>query len=154
MRGLPHPSTQAMAESLWEIVYHNLVFVSLAEAGEEMQLAIQTLECNFQQALLKVPVDWFETFIDDPIYQLGGALFAGSQAVDFYNGLLATDPDSSNELALAHEAELIKLAIYEFPTYQLDDYQTQLLETFPEGLNTPRAKELLYPLAAVYAIEA
>ena len=154
LRGFPHPGTQTMAEALWEIIYHNLVFVSLTDPGEEIQLVIHTLECDFQQAMIKVPQDWLEVFLDDPVFQLGGALFAGSQAVDFYNGVFATDPDGSHELASAHEAELIKLALYEFPTYQLDDYQKQLLDLYPEGLNTPRAKELLYPLAPVQAIEA
>ena len=154
MRGFPHPGTQAMAESLWEIIYHNLVFVSLAEPGEEMQLITQTIEADFQQALIKVPQDWLEAFLDDPIFQLGGALYAGSQAVDFYNGILSTDPDLSGDLAAAHEAEVIKLALYEFPTYQLDDYQRQLLDLYPEGLNSPRAQELLYALAPVQAIEA
>jgi hypothetical protein len=154
MRGFPHPSTQAMAESLWEIIYHNLVFVSLAEAGEEMALVIHTLECNFQQAMIRVPQDWIDAFLDDPIFQLGGALYAGSQAVDFYNGIFTADPDVSGELAAAHEAEVIKLALYEFPTYEIDDYQRQLLQLYPEGLNSPRAKELIYPLAPVQAIEA
>lgn len=155
MRGFPHPSTQAMAESLWEIIYHNLVFVSLGDIGGEIQLVTQTIaDSDFQQAMIKVPQDWLEAFLDDPLFQLGGALYAGSQAVDHYNGVLATDPETSTELAAAHEAEIIRLAMYEYPTYQLDEYQQQLIELYPEGLNSPRAKELLYPLAPVYAIEA
>jgi len=104
--------------------------------------------------VIRVPVNWLELFQDDPIYQLGGALYTGSQAVDFYNGRLTTDPNNSCALAQAHEAELLRLATREFPSYQLDSYQMQLLEKFPQGLNSPRAKELLYPLAPVEAIEA
>lgn len=154
LRNFPHPGTQNMADALCEIVYHNLVFVSLAEPAADMQVHVNTVEGTFEQAVIRVPVDWLEMFLEDPIYELGGALYTGSQAVDFYNGRLTVDPITSTSLAQAHEAEMLRLATKEFPAYQLDAYQRQLLEKFPEGLNSPRAKELLYPLAPVEAIEA
>ena len=153
LRGFPHPQTQTMVEALWEIVYHNLVFVSLVPRGEELQLILEALDCGFRQAALTVPEDWIEMFIDDPIFQLGATLYAGSQAVDFYNGLLEP-ADESADRGAAHEAELIKLSLYEYPGYELDEYQKTLLEWYPEGLNSPRAKKLMYPLAQVQAIEA
>jgi hypothetical protein len=154
LRDFPHVETQAMADSLWEIVYHNLVFVSLAEPGEAMRMLVSDVEGTFQQAVIRVPEDWLELFLDDPIYQLGGVLYTGSQAVDFYNGRLGGDPNKSSDLAQAHEAEILRLASQEFPSYQLDSYQRKLLEKFPQGLNSPRAKELIYPLAPVESIEA
>jgi hypothetical protein len=154
LRNFPHPWTQTMADALCEIVYHNLVFVSLAEPAADMQVHVNTVEGTFEQAVIRVPVDWLDMFLEDPIYELGGVLYTGSQAVDFYNGRLTLDPNTSAALAQAHEAEMLRLAIQEFPAYHLDEYQKQLLEKFPEGLNSPRAKELLYPLAPVEVIEA
>lgn len=154
LRNFPHPGTQTMTDSLFEIVYHNIVFVALAESATVLQLHLNTVAETFQQAVLRVPVHWIELFQEDPIFHLGGVLYTGSQAVDFYNGRLTTDPVRSCFLAQAHEAELLKLATREFPEYDLDVYQEYLLERFPQGLATPRAKELLYPLAPVEAIEA
>lgn len=152
LRNFPHPDTQTMADALWEIVYHNLVFVSLAEPHQPLRVHVSVIEDVFQQAVIQVPEDWLLMFQDDPIYQLGGVLYTGSQAVDFYNGRL--DLHTSAALAQAHEAELLRLTTRAFPAYELDQYQRQLMERFPKGLNSPRAKKLLYPLAPVAAIEA
>lgn len=155
LRNFPHPATQAMADALCEIVYHNLVFVSLADPSADMRVYVSTVEGTaFQQAIIQVPSDWLEMFLEDPIYQLGGVLYTGSQAVDYYNGRLTAVPSTSTSLAQAHEAEMLRLALQEFPAYQLDSYQETLLEKFPDGLNSPKAKELLYPLAPVEVIEA
>jgi hypothetical protein len=152
-RTLPHPDTQRMIDHLCEIIYHNLVFISVTE-GSDILVNVQDVEGCFQQAMIQIPVDWLETFLEDPIYQVGGVLYTGSQAVDFYNGRFALDHNNSTALAQAHESELLKLVDQEFPEYQLDSYQKHLLEKFPDGLDSPRARELLYPLAPVEAIEA
>jgi len=154
LKSFPHQGTQTMAESLAEIVTHNLVFVSLSETAVALELQVTTIEGSFQQAILWLPVHWLEIFQEDPIYQLGGVLYTGSQAVDFYNGRLTQDPAKSASLAQAHEAELLWLVAREFPGYQFDLYQSYLRHKFSKGLNTPKAKELLYPLAPVEAIEA
>jgi hypothetical protein len=161
IRDFPHPLSQLMGDALWDIVYHNLVFLQLGRPGDPMRVDIstvaQTVGGRFQQAVIQIPLDWLETFVDDPIYQVGGVLYTGSQAVDFYNGRLSDDPlaaSSSTALAKAHEAELLRLAAHEFPTYRLDSYQQQLMRQFPEGLDSPGARRLFYPLAPVEAVEA
>jgi len=154
LKTFPHQGTQAMADSLIEIVSHNLVFISLSEPAVVLQLQVSTIEKTFQQAVLWLPLHWLEIFQEDPVYQLGAVLYTGSQAVDFYNGRLTQDLSDSGPLAQAHEAELLWLISREFPGYQFDLYQSYLRHKFPQGLNSPKAKGLLYPLAPVEAIEA
>ena len=154
LRAFPHPATEAMIESLCEIVYHNLVFVSLTRPSATLQIRVTSVEGVFEQAVIRLPLNWLDLFQEDPIFQLGSVLYTGSQAVDFYNGRLSQDAVRSCNLAQAHEAELLKFVAREMPEYGLDAYQLRVLEKYPQGLDTPGAKELLYPLAPVEVIEA
>jgi hypothetical protein len=83
----------------------------------------------------------------DPAVELGrcAILFVGAQVVDFYNDRLISDRAAPRRWH-AYEAEFLRTLRQHLPGWTPNDYQRQILEKFPDGLDTAGVD--LYPIKA------
>jgi hypothetical protein len=84
-----------------------------------------------------------ELCVEDASMQLGALVFNASKARDYYNGKLANFEEVQKR-ALAYEAEYLLTLRGHWPkSFTPNEYQSQILATYPNGLaSLPR--ELLY----------
>ncbi len=101
-------------------------------------------------ATVFVPKNFPELFEKDPLFTLGGIAFVGHQVYDFGKGFLSLPEDSkkANIRAAAFEAEVLQTILKKAKEEGVDinvlnDYQRQLLEKFPNGINSLN-KDLRY----------
>lgn len=90
------------------------------------------------RGMILFPPTWVSQFTKDPVMGLGSVVFAGSQAVDFYNDRVAIDTSPGVEArARAYEAEFLKTR----PKSGLNAYQLEVLSEFPNGLEAEHLYE-------------
>lgn len=139
---VPNDRIRAIARIVWDLVGHKRVLVALGPDVPTLSFTA-TRHGDVIQGFVVIPKHWPQMTKDDPFMQLGAILFVGSQVVDFYNDRLFDDPAAQARWQ-AHEAELLLTLARTLPSWKPNDYQRQILEKFPSGLDTPGV--VLYPV--------
>lgn len=142
-----------MASTLWELVSKNAVMITTSPR-ENLTFVVDDLEGLIHQAVIILPENWVTLFRTDPIFNIGGVLYTGSQAIDFYNGRLIGQQEEATLRSQAYEAEILYRTRLEIPQYLFQPYQEQVMEKFPLGLSSIAAGPLIYRSAPVVVIEA
>lgn len=124
----PRPTIQSLGKAIWDIFHHRRVSVAVGPAVPALSLAAYGNKANLQ-ALVLAPRNWVEMVMDDPIMQLGGIVFVGSQAVDFYNGRILTEHNVVLERARSYESEFI----LGMELKELNSWQRDTVELYPNG---------------------
>ena len=137
---LPNPAINKMAAVLWDVVGNKIVPVALGPEVTAVSF-FASKRGPIVNAYLILPPDWGEMYHKDPIMQTEAIVFNGSKAVDVYNDRL---DNLMPQRATMYEAEYLKTIQTIAPLYELDEYQKGVLAQFPEGVDSPGAKGLLY----------
>lgn len=135
----PNPRINALMRLVWDIIGHRVVPVAMGPNVPSLTVGVVNT-----QAVIFTPHNWLDMVAADPFYQLGALVFVGSQAMDFFTGRVKVQSDvhALQQRALAHEAEYLLTATR--LGAPLNTYQRQVLEEFPQGLDTPTVRALVY----------
>jgi hypothetical protein len=152
LMGFDHESVRNLAHTLWDIIFKNVVIISPTEK-RNLSLEVSCYE-GLYEATLRLPEDWYDSFMADPVYHIGGVLYTGSQAVDYWNSRYLYDHEASTLRAQAYESELLYRVKLDTPEYILSTYQQNLVHHFPKGLCSPSAQDLIYVSTPIEVIEA
>lgn len=137
----PNKEINQLCTLAWRLIGNRVVNVA-------MGLPIPT---NFGFAIIgslehPIPVvairaDWLPFASNNRTMGLGAICLAASQCRDFYNGKILTERDRSNSRGHMYEAEML-LTLAQHEDFQPNEWQTQILQQFPKGLESGR--HLLY----------
>lgn len=141
----PNPCIQRLAGVLWEAVGQKITPVCWGLNVKSLSFILAGLR-TAPQAMVAVPSNWVKMIGQDPITQLGDLVFVGSQVVDYVHDHFLTDQANVKPRALAYEAEYLKAVKNLSPSWQPVSYQLEVLEDFPEGLASPKAQKIVYPI--------
>ena len=104
------------------------------------------------QGLIIPPLNWAKMMGQDPIMQLGALVFVGSQAIDYANDHYINDISNVRPRAVAYEAEYLNTVRSLSSSWEPCGYQSKVLQEFPEGVASPKAQKITYPVQPlVYA---
>jgi len=144
----PNARVSKLADMIWDIVGNRIVVVSATNTVDEISfLVLQKSAARDVLATILVPERWLDAVVDRPAEQMGGVVFVGSQAVDFYNGKIDGTNQARGEVvarSLAYEADFILTAQKELPALVLTQGQKTALKRYPEGLATASVAPQLY----------
>ena len=88
------------------------------------------------RAVILLPSEWSKAISEDPTCQMGALVYISSQVLDYWNDKFS-DYNETIQRAKAYEAEFLQ-TISELPEPpEFDVYQQGILESFPQGLDTP-----------------
>lgn len=141
----PNPAINRLMKAAWDIVGQKIVPVCF---GLRVQGLSFIMESPAQQPFIATPPTWAKMAHRDPITQIGAQVFVGSQAVDYANDRLQ-DPSDREKVVLrarAYEAEYLMTVRGLTPTWEPNSYQEGLFRDFPEGLATPKARNVIYSI--------
>ena len=142
---LPNSAIKRMALVAYDILSYGIIPTCLRIPVPSMTFIVEgTLKAP--QAVIAIPRAWSSMIRKDPLSQLGAVAFICSQAVDYYHDRLSLDPDSIRLRAHAYEAEYLNTIRVLAPQWELNRYQLQVLEEFPEGIATPKVHRALYDI--------
>jgi len=143
----PNPAIRELMTMVWDLVGNRITPVACGPSVPTLTLAVMGNR-QLLQAIIFMPHNWLQMIGHKPpnsvIYQMGGLVFVGSQAVDFYNGKFLDSPHDVEKRARAHEAEYLITVDDPIGTVGFNDYQKKLLDEYPKGLATPSIRSLLY----------
>ena len=125
---LPNPIFPPFSRYLWDVFHYRYVVAAVGPPVKSVTFAVLN-----HQAMVILPPDWEEMILGDTLMQLGGIIYAGSQAIDYYNGLFAPGviTKASRDVILQrsknYEAEYLRM----LSTDKLNDYQKKVLKECP-----------------------
>lgn len=147
----PNPVIRRLASVVYEAVGQKITPVCWGLAVRSLSFLVVGPR-SAPQAMIHAPQKWADMVRKDPIMQLGALVFVGSQAVDYANDRFLTDQTNVKLRASAYEAEFLNTVRSLTPNWEPCDYQTSVLQEFPDGLATPKAQKITYPVKSlVYA---
>jgi|SRR5688572_9798220 len=129
----PNKMLATLGKNLWSVMHHRHVALVMHDGFPSMSFFVAAPRRGERaQGMIVAPGPWVALMKSQPLVAIGAVIFAGSQAVDFYNDRLIGEPTRERAIqrALAYEAEFLK----GFPDYPLSDYQKGLLKMHPEGI--------------------
>lgn len=142
----PNPKVNRLATLLWRLVGNKHVPVTLDLAGRIPSLSFVILGKTIEETpFLILPQPLVPAVNENPAMQLGAVAFTASQVRDYWTGKLTEEKRSGLEenclqRAYAFEAEvlltLLKMAQDEGKKLELNNYQTEILNRFPLGLES------------------
>jgi hypothetical protein len=141
---IPNDRVRSLAAVVWDLVGHKEVLVAIGPDVPSLSFtAIRFDKADNQiKGVVLVPKTWPQMVDTEPFMQIGAILFVGVQVVDFYNGKLIGDAAAPGRCR-AYEAELLRTLIQVAPDWKPNDYQRQILDRYPAGLDSPGV--VLYP---------
>lgn len=130
---VPNDRIRTLARVIWDLVGHKRVLVVLGADVPSLSFTVM-LRNTVHQGLVLIPKIWPQMVEHDPFMQLGAILFVGAQVVDFYNERLL---DSTGRARWeAYEAELYRALVQMLPSWKPNEYQREILDLYPDGLDT------------------
>lgn len=97
------------------------------------------------KAFILAPPHWTVLAAADPVGQLGGVVYVGSQAVDYCHGRMYLEPAVVQDRAHAYEAQYLLAVRRATPSWSPNSaYQQKLLDRFPNGVRTPSVAPSMY----------
>jgi hypothetical protein len=131
-REFPNPHVNTLMVHVWNLFGSRTVPVAMYEVPTMSFVVVGSMEDP--QPILLVPQSWLLRGVLEPTMAVAALVFCGSQAVDFYNGLLLTDRETCMSRAAAYEAEFLLTTQKNWPETKFNGYQRSVLEKFPTGL--------------------
>lgn len=137
----PDPHIALLANHIWDVFHNKHVQLCIGPQLSSLHLAIvppQFLaKLNLpvgvdHRCLVFAPPTWTDLIKEDPIMQMGGVLFVGSQSVDFYNGRHLIDPKALGARAAMYESRFLKT----MPPEKLNGYQKSLITKYKGEIDT------------------
>lgn len=132
---VPNERVRTLGRMIWDLVHNKQVLTAIGPDVPSLGFAVLKAK-EMHQAIILIPKTWPQMCMDDPFMQLGAILFAGAQAVDFYNDRLLGDPNAAHRRWCAYEAELLHTLKELSPSWQPNTYQCEAIARFPDGLDT------------------
>ena len=141
----PNPAVNRLMKAAWEVISQKVVPVCF---GLRVQTLSFIMENASAQPFIATPPNWARKIQLDPITQVGALVFVGSQAVDYTNDFLqcASDREKVILRAKAYEAEYLTTVRGLTPSWEPNSYQESLFKEFPEGVATPKARNVIYSI--------
>ena len=139
---VPNDRVNALARVIWDLIGHKQVLAAIGPDVSTLAFTVMGFKGQPRQGVILIPKQWPQMVTDDPFMQLGAILFVGVQVVDYYNDRLIGDPGTRRRWH-AYEAELLRTLRTLLPSWQLNEYQREILERFPDGLDSKDVD--LYP---------
>lgn len=127
------PIIATLGQRIWDVVHYRAVHTAMTTAvNTPTFMSVRRKETGEPIGVILLPDDWVGLILKDHIMQLGAVVFAGSQAVDYFNGRLNIDSKGRvGDRAMSYEAELLKT----FDPSTLNAYQLDVLAKFPNGFD-------------------
>lgn len=144
----PNPVIRRLASVVWETVGQKITPVAWGVDVKALSFVVMGPR-SAPQGLIIPPLDWSKKVGQDPIMQLGALVFVGSQAVDYANDRFLSDQKNVRPRAVAYEAEYLNTVRSLSASWEPCDYQSAVLGEFPEGLATPKAQKIAYPVQSL-----
>ena len=137
---VPNPTINKLGSLLWDIVGNQVIPVAIGPDVKTLSVAGYKQGTTIKAEII-VPLEWEKMWKEDTLMQMGAVVYTGSKAIDIFNGKL----DSSlMERAKMYEAEFLLTALKDVPDADLNDYQKEVVASFPQGIKSKDAKKLLY----------
>lgn len=116
-------SIRECANLLWDLVVNFITPVAATEAhGKENQ-----------KAYILTPINWHRLVQENPYYQAGAIIFAGSQAKDYWN-LRINERTMVQKRAWCYEAVLLRHFAEHQSDFVPNEYQQHVMKFHPESL--------------------
>lgn len=131
---VPNDRIRSIARVVWDLVDHKQVLVVLGAEVPSITFTVMQ-RSGVHQGLVLIPKACPELVEADPFMQLGAILFAGVQAVDFYNDRLVGDRGAHRRWQ-AYEAELLRTLKVGVRRWTPNVWQQEILRSCPDGLDT------------------
>ena len=138
---IPNDRIRDLGRVVWDLVGHKQVLVAIGPDVPSLAFTVMQIK-ELHQAIVMIPKQWPQMVEDDPFMQLGAILFVGAQVVDFYNDRLFDDSGARRRWH-AYEAELLRTLKTSLPSWQPNEYQREVLDRCPDGLDGKDV--VLYP---------
>ena len=134
----PNESIRSLMALVWDLCGSRIV--PLAMGPQVPGLSFGKMGVN---GVIFAPDNWVSQIQADALYQMGAIVFVGSQAVDFYNGLMSTKEEARKVLfrARLYESEYLR-TLQGIEGHSFNPYQQAILHEYPEGLAS--APSLVY----------
>lgn len=130
---IPNERIRSLARVLWDVVGSKYVLVAMGPKVPSLAFTVMRMN-GVMQGIVLIPQDWAAQTEKDVFMQLGAILFTGAQVVDYYNDRLL-EPTAKPRW-YAYEAELLRTLRGLLPDWQPNEYQTEALKKYPDGLDT------------------
>ncbi len=144
----PNPVINRLASVIYETVGQKITPVAWGPAVKSLTF-VMVGPRSAPQGLIIPPLNWVEMVGQDPIMQMGALVFVGSQAIDYANDRFSNDQKNVLPRASAYEAEYLNTVRSLSSSWEPCAYQTAVLQEFPEGLATPKAQKISYPVQSL-----
>jgi hypothetical protein len=126
----------ALGVLLWDLIGHRITPVALTVVPTISFVAEGTPGVVPNGTIL-IPWEWAKYVRKEPYMGFGGLICIGSQARDFYNkNFNFFDRRPVMQRAWAFEAEFLNSVKADDPEFVPNDYQKQVLDKYPEGLDS------------------
>lgn len=136
----PNEPVNRLMGHVWNLFGSRRVNVAMYKVSSLSFGVFGTLQSPIPVML--IPQSWLQLGITDPLMAVAGLVYCGSQAVDFYNGLLLTDRETCMKRALAYESEFLLSTLKRWPETVLNDYQREVLDQYPQGFPSDLVYEM------------
>lgn len=139
LKALDNPIISSLMSYVWDVFHHRHVIMAMGPNVPTLSFALARGEEGLK-ALVFAPHNWADMVKGDPLMQLGAIITNGSQAVDYYNGLITgrIDIAIARDRAESYEAEYLKMMKKSHP---FNEYQWSILAKFPDGFDSTKAYE-------------
>jgi hypothetical protein len=144
----PNPVIRRLASVLWETVGQKITPVTWGLPVKSLSFVVVGPK-SAPQAMIAAPQTWAEMVGKDPIMQLGALVFVGSQSVDYAHEHFLSDQANVVSRAGAYESEFLNTVKSLIPTWEPGTYQASVLQNFPDGLASPKAQKITYPIRSL-----
>lgn len=134
LRGSPNARLARLGALVWDIVGQRHVVVAMHATIPAMSFMAAQRKDGPQQGMILVPPSWLDLLLTEPAMAVGGVIFNGSQALDYYNGRIGKDLDPMTLIKARcwnYEAEFLRAV----PPGMLNKYQRGVLEMYPNGFD-------------------
>lgn len=130
LKSLSNFTLSSLMSYVWDIFHYRHVLMAMGPDVPALSFALAGGKGGLK-ALVFAPLNWVAMVNEDPMMQLGAIIANGSQAVDFYNGLITGRDDIavSRNRANSYEAEYLLM----LDNHPLNEYQRSILDLYPKG---------------------
>jgi len=131
LKSVDNSAINSLMSYVWDVFHHRHVLMAMGPDIPSLSFALTGKKGGGFQALMLAPRNWDEMFQSDPRMQLGAVIANGSQAADYYNGLIDGPGGmrDAQKRANSYEAEYL-LMLGDHP---LNEYQKSILALYPKG---------------------
>ena len=139
LKSWDNPVISDLMSYVWDVFHHHHVSMVMGPDVSVLSFALARGKEGLK-AIIFAPHNWADMVKGDPLMQLGAIITNGSQAVDYYNGLITgrIDIAIARDRAESYEAEYLKMMKKSHP---LNEYQWSILAKYPDGFDSTKAYE-------------